>query len=60
MLVKRVPEAKARECGEVVADEATGELLHYIERPETCAPVLAAQPPAAHSLLLRYRKLLAF
>ena len=35
MLVKRVPEAKARECGEVVADEATGELLHYIERPET-------------------------
>ena len=38
MLVKRVPEAKARECGEVVADEATGELLHYIERPETCAP----------------------
>ena len=36
MLVKRVPEAKARECGEVVADAATCELLHYIERPETC------------------------
>ena len=57
MLVKRVPEAKARECGEVVADDATGELLHYIERPETCAPILPAEPPAAHSMLLRCRKM---
>ena len=33
MLVKRVPAAKASECGEVVADPVTKELLHYTERP---------------------------
>ena len=46
MLVKRVPEAKARECGEVVADDATCELLHYIERPETCVTILLAASAA--------------
>lgn len=35
MLVKRVAAAKASECGDVVADPATNELLHYTERPET-------------------------
>ena len=33
MLVKRVSAAKASECGEVVADAKTNELLHYTERP---------------------------
>ena len=35
LLVKRVSAAKALSVGEVVADEITGELLHYKERPET-------------------------
>ncbi len=35
MLVKRVAAAKAGECGAVVADDTTRELLHYTERPET-------------------------
>lgn len=35
MLVKRVPAAKASECGEVVEEAATHALLHYTERPET-------------------------
>ena len=35
MLVKRVAAAKASEYGDVVADTATSELLHYTERPET-------------------------
>jgi hypothetical protein len=38
MLVKRVAAAKASECGAVVSDASTSELLHYTERPETCAP----------------------
>lgn len=35
MLVKHVSAAKASECGEVVADPKTHELLHYTEKPET-------------------------
>jgi mannose-1-phosphate guanylyltransferase len=35
LLATRVPAKKAHEYGEVVADEATGELLHYTERPQT-------------------------
>jgi mannose-1-phosphate guanylyltransferase len=36
MLVTRVDAKKALECGEVVADETTRELLHYAERPQAC------------------------
>jgi len=38
LLATRVPAKKASEFAQVVAHEATGELLHYTERPQTCAP----------------------
>lgn len=35
LLVKQVPRELASEFGELVADEETGELLHYAEKPDT-------------------------
>lgn len=33
VLIKHVSPAQAKDCGEVVADPATKEMLHYTERP---------------------------
>lgn len=48
MLIKRVSPVQAKDCGEVVADAETKEMLHYTERPvRTVDPPVRSLPAHA-------------